>query len=160
MLKKWSVLVGAVGALGLILGGVSLAGASSDIASPTTIETHAFTTQFRFVDLAPNGISQGDEAVFHDVLKDGNGQKQGHDGGTCTVTFASGVGQVQCLVTFVLAGGQITFQGLTTADELNPGGHFSLAVTGGTGTYRNVRGAATVQSVSSSEADVTIQLIP
>ena len=57
----------------------------------------------------------------------------------------------------VLAHGQIDLSGLVTSTPSGPG-IFQLAVTGGTGNYRDARGYATV--VPGSTPTVTIHLTP
>jgi hypothetical protein len=86
------------------------------------------------------------------------GRKQvGHDGQSYTVTRL-GAGSADELVSAVevLAHGQIDLSGLVTSTPAGPG-IFQLAVTGGTGNYRDARGYATV--VPGQTPTVTIHLV-
>ena len=56
----------------------------------------------------------------------------------------------------MFAQGQITTQG----DVLPPARHFNVAVTGGTGSYQNVRGQLTVVPTSPTTANETLHLLP
>lgn len=156
--KLLAVLVG-IGLMGFVVGTV-MASAGSDITTPRTIRFAAKTTQFTQVDVKPAGFSQGDQLVFHDVLRH-SGKTIGYDGGTCTVTslVAAEPAQLQCVVTFVFGSGQVTTQGLlSVSDPNNFTGRF--AVNGGTGIYQNARGQGTIHQVSSSLAFITLRLIP
>jgi hypothetical protein len=66
-------------------------------------------------------------------------------------------GTFQCVVTLALDDGTITAQALHT---FTPDGleDFDAAVTGGTGTYRHARGAVTIQQLSPTEGNLTIDL--
>ena len=96
-----------------------------------------------YVELASNKLMQG-------------GKQIGHDGLSFTVTRLSTHSADQmCSAVEVLAGGQIDLSGLVTSTPSGPG-TFRLAVTGGTGVYRNARGYATV--VPSNSPKFTIHL--
>jgi hypothetical protein len=84
-----------------------------------------------YVELSANKLMQG-------------GRQIGHDGETFTVTRL-GVGSADGVVSAVevLAHGQIDLSGLVTSTPAGPG-TFQLAITGGTGTYQDARGYATV----------------
>jgi hypothetical protein len=84
------------------------------------------------------------------------GKQVGHDGESYTVTRL-GAGSADELVSAVeaFAHGQIDLTGLVTSTPSGPG-TFRLAVTGGTGSYQDARGYATV--VPASAPKVTIHL--
>jgi hypothetical protein len=98
-----------------------------------------------YVELVANKLIQG-------------GKQIGHDGQSYTVTrLSSGSADELVSAVEVLAHGQIDLSGLVTSTPAGPG-TFQLAVTGGTGTYQDARGYATV--VPGNTPTVTIHLTP
>jgi hypothetical protein len=107
-----------------------------------------------FVDHGAPGFSTDDQFVFSNDLYR-NGAKVGEDGGTCTVTRIadSGATTLHCLGTNSLPGGQISVQGLAA-----PGEPFELAITGGTGRYRDARGQVFGENTSPTEMSIKVVL--
>ena len=98
-----------------------------------------------YVELVANKLMQG-------------GKQVGHDGQSYTVTrLANGSADELVSAAEVLARGQIDLSGQVTSTPAGPG-IFQLAVTGGTGTYQDARGYATV--VPGNTPAVTIHLTP
>ena len=96
-----------------------------------------------YVELVANKLMQG-------------GKQIGHDGESYTVTRLGNVSADEVVSDVeVLAHGQIDLSGLVTSTPSGPG-TFRLAVIGGTGSYQDVRGYATV--VPGSTPAVTIHL--
>jgi hypothetical protein len=94
------------------------------------------------------------ELVATSLIQDG--RQIGHDGASYTVTrLGSGSADEEVSATEVLAHGQIDLSGLITSTPSGPS-TFQLAVTGGTGSYSDARGYATV--VPGSAPAVTIHL--
>jgi hypothetical protein len=151
MTKKIAAL-GAVLALGMMLWGTILSGASAGASEE--IRFRAITTEASNLDLGEDGLSLGDEFIFRDGLWHA-GAKIGHDGGVCTVTSVKGP-ETQCLVTISLSGGQIVIAGLNKESQESP--EFLFAVTGGTGEYQGASGEAHVVIQSATVAQVTIDL--
>jgi hypothetical protein len=149
MIRKLAAF-GAVLALGAMMLGTSLTGASAGTSEE--IRFRAITTEATNLDLGEDGPSLGDQYIFHDVLKR-EGEKVGHDGGVCTITSVKRM-ELQCLVTVYLSDGQITLQGLAT-----DGQEFVFAVTGGTDQYQGASGEAHVVIRSETVARVTIDLV-
>jgi hypothetical protein len=121
------------------------------------------TVQSQFLDLGPQGLSLGDQSIFADDVYDKKGgAKIGSDGVVCTVVRvtdpATGSGTAQCVATVSLPDGQLTIQGLVsfTGEELPA--PFQQAITGGTGAYANARGQITVEELSETEANITVEL--
>ncbi|MFI8999849.1 dirigent protein [Streptomyces sp. NPDC053541] len=88
----------------------------------------------------------GDTFTFaDDLFKTKGGDKVGRDGVICAVVRSAGEqSDANCVGTFVLnggPGGQLTAQALTTFDvsDQEPAA-FDLAVTGGTGDFKNAHG--------------------
>ena len=146
--------IGVIALIGFAVGSIP-ATAGSDISRPRTIHLVAITTEQNALDLGASGFSQGDEFVFHDVLKNEDGHHVGDDGGVCTITSLT-LQQVNCVVTLWLPGGQIASQGLNT----NSAKVFTAPITGGSGIYRNVRGQIVVHQVTPIKALITLELIP
>ncbi|MFH9722502.1 hypothetical protein ACH4M4_06010 [Streptomyces sp. NPDC017254] len=110
---------------------------------------------FEFTVYAKEVPAQGDEsgppakvgaafAFADDLYKSKGGDKVGRDGVACTVVRTGDPGDILCVGTFVLnggPGGQITGQTLLTADLDNEElAAFDIAVTGGTGDFKDARG--------------------
>jgi hypothetical protein len=91
----------------------------------------------------------GDHFVFHDDLQDADGTVVGRDAGLCTLVTEN---SYQLNVTMELPGGCITAQGFVE-DQLG-----LLAVTGGTGTYRQVRGDVRISQSGDEGLDVTLRI--
>ncbi len=142
--------------LGLVVGGVSLASASTDITSAQTITLNARINQFTPLDLGPTGPSQGDEFVFSGPLSNQSGTRVGHFGGYVVLVKTGTAAQGEASVTFVLSGGQITFQNLQPQGAVS----FESAVTGGTGLYQNARGEAQVTETSPNTFTAVLHLLP
>jgi allene oxide cyclase len=94
----------------------------------------ALATSDTVVDNAPTGDSVGDTLGFGNAIYDAsNTTKVGSDGGQCVRTVPGT--SWECMWTTSLKDGQITVEGpfLDTGDS-------TLAITGGTGAYRNASG--------------------
>jgi hypothetical protein len=132
--------------------------ATSDDGESKELEVFHLTAkadQQHFIDEAPAGFSQGDSFIFANSLYS-RGHKVGEDGGACTVVrAASGGTTFQCLGTNTLPGGQLTAQGLTTADATRE----VLAITGGTGRYKTARGEVRITEVSDTELALTFRIV-
>ena len=104
------------------------------------------------VDLGATGDSIGDLLAFGNELFDRRNQtKVGTDQGSCIRTVPGTA--YECTWTNSLAKGQITVQGpfLDAGDSV-------LAITGGTGAYRNARGTMDLHARSATEFDFTFHL--
>jgi hypothetical protein len=162
------LVVAALAASILALGGVTLASAnsngSSDDNGAQAIKLFASTVQIDVIDLGATGFSLGDEQVFSDDLYDKKGgTKLGSDGGACTIVRVTdaktGSGTAQCTVTLSLADGQIATQGLVTFVGNEPPPPFDFAITGGTGAFKDARGTVTVEETSDTEANLTVNVV-
>jgi hypothetical protein len=131
-------------------------------AAPASAGTAITFTQINISDHTFNlgsghGFAVGYVELVADKLMQG-GRQIGHDGQSYTVTRLSG-GSADEVVSAVevLAGGQIDLSGLVTSTSAGPR-TFQLAVTGGTGSYQDARGYATV--VPGNTPTFTIHLTP
>ena len=158
--KLWTFVL-AVAILGFVMGGISLSlrPASTSAVAPLGGTTHLhflvkFIGQDTFLDLGTPGPSQGDEMILHDLVFTPNGHTQvGYDGGSC-VFFDVAKPEENCTLTFSLPGGTITTQFLNSPPPAK-----TLAVTGGTGTYRNVRGQGKLVESGHGDATLSFDLI-
>ena len=121
------------------------AGAMED----TTIQLFEHDTQQASLNLGGQGNNPGNLLVFAgDLFDHAGGSKLGRTGGSCMTTSgdAQNAGEVLCTVSFVLARGQITGDGLFDAGAMFVDGKtLVFPITGGTGRYNGAHGYATVQ---------------
>jgi hypothetical protein len=114
---------------------VSFAGGGT-VTSPTTLTVREHAVNDKVIDLARSGDTAGDLLVFHNpIFNAANTERVGSDAGECIRTSV-GLGEWECHWTTKISGrGSITVEGLfyDTRDS-------RLAVTGGTGDFRMVRG--------------------
>ena len=109
---------------------------------------------FFYSDVDGNGRpSLGDTIVFSDSLVAGR-KRVGRQGGTCPIVSMTPV-LTNCTGTIALAGGQITIGGLTSQAPRK-----ALAVTGGTGRYRDARGEVTLVEFGDDRGSLTVHLLP
>ena len=154
MAKKAAVLSALIALVGLVLV------ATVPFASAAKTRTLTFTTPqnqevANFVDTGKKGGSLGDYVVVHGPL-----HQQGGVAGTfyAQCTFVSlKTSTAQCLITFKLAAGQITFQGVGVL-ERQGGPPVTIAVTGGTGAYQSARGQVNIRTVNKVD-HFTVHLI-
>ncbi len=137
MRKSRLVGVLAAGTCAVLVVGVSVAQAGDRTAghrgepAVLTVVEHADTDTV--VDLGPRGDSLGDTLAFGNPVYDTAGRKVGGSQGSCVRTK---VGTAwECSWTTTLSGGSLVVQGpfYDAADS-------TLAITGGTGTWREARG--------------------
>ena len=142
------------------LGAVSIASAApQQAATSKTKVLHLISHQvsLKVIDLGKKGDSAGDQ-VLESTVEFQNGQRVGRSVLTCVaITFTSTGGpDVLCHGATVFHDGQIEFQGETTFNT-----PFTVAVTGGTGSYQNVGGQLTVERTLPNGVDdvETLRLI-
>jgi allene oxide cyclase len=143
----------AVAALGLAAASVA---AGPDIVSPVQIQVIEHAVSDTVTDTGPAGDSPGDLLTFHNPIFDASDTTRvGSDQGDC-IRISPKAGTWECRWVTWLAGGSITVEGpfFDTHDSV-------LAVTGGTGSYRNARGSMTLRSrAGGTEFDFIFNLIP
>jgi hypothetical protein len=109
------------------------------------------------LDLGEPGFGPGDQFVFRGKLFKGS-ERVGTTGGACVVVAVFGTkADTQCQATLRLKHGQIALQGLITFVE-EESASFTVAVTGGTGKYRNAHGEATITDQPDGSSDYVIRL--
>jgi len=154
----------AVAALLLALLGVMVVSTASQAGDSSTgrSRTLVFDVVFSpFTIAATNNVrdpnapfSIGDEILFHDQLSVG-GRPAGDSVGSCVVVVLSPAALANCTGVFRLAGGDIAaqfvaVQGPTPKD---------VAVTGGTGAFRNVGGDGSLVEFGDGTGRLTFNLI-
>ncbi|MFD3661748.1 hypothetical protein ACFWVF_14315 [Streptomyces sp. NPDC058659] len=147
--------IGALGAATVAL--VAFGAAAPVSAAPSAVDTQAVALDFTLYakDISGDEGEEsapapevGDSFVFaEDLFRSKGGEQLGRDGVTCTVVRADTPGELLCVGSFVLTGGpagqrgQIAGQTLLPIDsgEQQPA-PFDIAVTGGTGDFKDVSG--------------------
>src|SRR5437773_2048177 len=135
-------LTSAAAALLLGLAGVVAVAAASQAAEPGTTKSRTLTFDVVFSPFTPiaanndrdpnSPFALGDEIVFHDQLFS-NGKRVGDDLGSCVIVSPAPELLNNCTMVIRLPGGDITAQFATSPGPAPK----PLALTGGTGTYRN-----------------------
>jgi hypothetical protein len=150
---KRLLVVPALAVLGVLTFAVVSAG-GSDGSGGKVIHVVEHATTDSTTDTGDPGDSAGDILTFaNDVFDAGNATKVGTDQGYCIRITAPG--SYECNWTTFLARGQITVEGpfFDTSDSV-------LAITGGTGAYRNARGKMELKARSGgTEFDFVFHVI-
>jgi len=150
----------------VVVAGVTAAAAyassgSAQVRAPLTIRARVTLcgqpgAECGFIDLAPKGTSLGDEFTFN-VRLGRHGRRVGTLSGTCSLISLSGNGTNECDTTITLARGTVQAAGLFHFG--GPGTRSTLAITGGTGFFRNARGD--VLNVNGMKANrIGVHVIP
>lgn len=151
-MKRLLVLAAAMATAAIVFAVFGGAGsASSGGGKRIHVIEHATTDAV--VDLGDPGDSAGDTLTFaNEIFDSSNDDVVGSDQGYCFRTVA---GQAwECAWTTFLRKGQITVEGpfYDAADS-------TLAITGGTGRYRNARGTMELHARSATEFDFVFHII-
>ena len=138
-MKGTLMLVGVIGAAAVALAVVVGAGARGDRALGTLhVIEHATTDAV--TETSKKGDSAGDILTFANEIYDASNTKEvGSDNGYCVRTVPGKAWE--CFWTSFLKGGQITVEG-----PFLDAGDSTLAITGGTGAYRNARGTMSLHA--------------
>ncbi|MDX3232157.1 allene oxide cyclase barrel-like domain-containing protein [Streptomyces sp. ME19-01-6] len=152
------------GLAALVACAVPASALGGDDLDPSRRETvfHLLTqpTQQTSLDFDGPGASQGDELIISgNVLRDG--QPVGTFSEVCTLTRVEPVDEsdLLCQGTLVLPQGQITFQGRFTITAAGAG-DVTLAITGGTGSYRTAHGFIHAVNPGAPQTEIVVHLIP
>jgi hypothetical protein len=139
--------------VGLFVGGAAFGSGSSRITSAEKLRVHARFTNFKNVDNERPKESPGDELLLRAKLSKG-GSRVGVLSIRCTRMF---YGHLQCVAIAGIEGrGKLVAEGaFRDAPRLDT----SMAVTGGTGDFRNARGVLEVDS-GPNGSTFTYHLIP
>jgi hypothetical protein len=147
----------AVLASGLTAAAVAFAGGSGGgLTHSRTIHVveHPITDQV--IDIGATGDSPGDQLPFANPIFNGaNAHRVGSDQGNC-VRASAVQGRWECMWTTFLHRGQITVEG----PFLDAKATTVLAITGGTGAFRNARGQMTLHLRTDGNFDFVFHLQP
>jgi hypothetical protein len=152
-LTRWMVPV-VLGALALSVGSLASASANHGFNKSVRLTFIEKSTAGTFVDVDHSGgQSIGDVFIFqNDLFDPSTHAKVGTVEGHCMLITASG-DITDCDASGILAGGQIRVAGADSNANINV-----LAVTGGTGIYRNVSGQITIETIDNSTSKDTLEL--
>lgn len=119
------------------------------------IELQVQNTQYAALDLGPAGLSLGDMDVYSgNAIQDG--RQVGQGGGSCQTLHVDGDRVLmQCVITMELERGSVTMQSTWTRGA-SP---LDMAITGGTGEYRNARGTVRFWDIATPNERVRAEVI-
>lgn len=119
------------------------------------LELKVENDQYAALDLDRAGVNVGDMDVYSgNAIRDG--RKVGHGGGSCQITHIDGANiTMQCLLTMKLEHGSVTMQSLWVRGA-SP---LDMAITGGTGAYRNARGTVRFWDIATPNERVRAEII-
>ena len=157
----WKLRLGAVAVLlfALLGTGASASGPQGDDDGVEIVRVTEVVGQEANLDLGDPGDSLGDQFIFsNDLFR--HGKKVGTDGGIGTVVRLEPMvsATLQFAATAQLPKGQITVQGLVTFTDASEGEPFKLAITGGTGQYKEAHGVLTIDE-EGAETRLTFLII-
>jgi hypothetical protein len=109
-----------------------------------------------FVDVGKKGFSAGDNDVNSSQLTQG-GRTVGWETGSCLTTAVSNQADQICHFVLNLVGGQIVADGAVRSGQQGPGA-FTLAIIGGTGSYRTAGGELHVTAGNGPKIPMTVNL--
>src|SRR4051794_17596440 len=157
-------LIGSASALAVALAGVLSGSAASQAAEPAAAKSHTLTFDVKFSPFTlieannarePNSpFSLGDEIVFRDRLFS-NHKQVGDDAGNCVIVAISPDVVANCTAVFRVPGGSIAAQFVSIPGPAPK----DLALTGGTGAYRNVGGEATLVEFGNGKGSLTMRVL-
>ena len=158
-------LTGATVALVLGLAGVVAISAASQAAEPSTHKAKTLTFDVVFSPFSPiaannvrdpnSDFALGDELVFHDQLF-AKGKQVGDDLGSCVIaSITASELLANCTLVIRLPGGNLTGQFVAIAGPTPR----ELALTGGTGSYRNAGGEGTLVEFGNGKGRMTLQVL-
>jgi allene oxide cyclase-like protein len=158
------VLTGAAAALVLALCGVVAIAASSQAAQPSTAKARTLTFDVVFSPFAPiaannerdpnSPFALGDEIVFHDQLF-ASGKRVGDDLGSCVIASLGPPLEANCSLVIRLPDGNLTGQ-FVAIQGPEPR---QIALTGGTGRYRNAGGEGTLVEFGNGRGRMTLHVL-
>lgn len=150
-----------VSLIGIVAGGLTSAVAASGIALEETLVFGEHTLKGRTLDLAggADDFRPGDRYIFRSELTDAGGLVAGHLYVDCSVHFGK---RDSCSQVYDIKGrGTVTALGLIPVSQLEVGGTWTLAVTGGTDEFENAGGSVTVVIVDDTgNSEHTLHLLP
>jgi allene oxide cyclase len=151
--KAWIV----TGVVGVVVLGIVVAAVASGpkVRGPMTIRVVERPATDKVIDTGKNGDSSGDLLTFHNRLFDShNAQRVGRDQGDC-VRISPKHGTWECRWVSWIEGGSIAVEG-----PFYDAKDSTMAITGGTGMFRNARGSLTLHARKDGAFLFTYDVIP
>jgi len=140
---------------GVVIQAVAFGGTAAKLRKPVTVHVIEHARSDTVIDTGKAGDTTGDLLTFHNPVFDAaDATRAGRDQGQC-IRIVAGASW-ECTWTTFLPGGHITVEGpfFDTRDSV-------VAVTGGTGIYRNARGAMLLESrAGGTKFDFVFRLVP
>jgi len=131
-------------------------GSGGGLVQPRTIHVVEHPVTDQVIDIGAPSDSPGDQLPFaNPVFNAANRHRVGSDQGNC-VRASTTQGRWECMWTTFLHGGQITVEG----PYLDARATTQLAITGGTGKFRNARGQMTLHLRKDGNFDFVFHLLP
>ncbi|KUF16828.1 allene oxide cyclase barrel-like domain-containing protein [Streptomyces silvensis] len=140
LLRKCAALSLVAAVVGVLAVGSAAADTSDTSAKDRTevIELQMRDLEQKALDLGPKGPSLGDMSIFCATVVE-NGRTVGRGAGTAQVVYLDGGRRTsQAVITIELERGSLTMQALQPSDARS----LDMAITGGTGAFRDARGTA------------------
>lgn len=156
-MRKAAIASAAVVALALGAIVVSIANGADKVTQPMRVHVIEHATTDKVIDTGKAGDTTGDLLTWHNALFDAtDSTRVGHDQGEC-VRMSPKQGTWECRWINWVEGGAITVEGVFF-DTKNS----VLAITGGTGMYRNARGTMTLKfhGAAGEEFDFIFNVLP
>jgi allene oxide cyclase len=156
---RGKIAIGAVMLTLLIVGLISVSFAAGSriaprVTSPRRLHVIEHGVSDHFTDLGKEGDSAGDLLTFHNpIFNRTNSKRIGHDQGDC-IRISPKRGILECRWITFLPGGSITVEGPFLDRKSS-----TLAITGGTGDFGNVRGSMSLKGRSGG-FDLIFHLLP
>jgi allene oxide cyclase len=155
MRKKIAIAAAFLATFVIGLVSVSLA-TTPQVSAPTQVHVIEHAKTDKVIETGRSGDSSGDLLTFHNPVFDATDSRWvGHDQGDC-IRIAPRAGSWECRWVTILNGGSITVEGpfYDTHGSV-------LAITGGTGIYRNVRGAMVLKPrAGGTKFDFIFNIVP
>jgi hypothetical protein len=146
---------GTIAAAALLLQGSALTASANPERDPMSGRTTTFRvifSPFNYTDLGAPGTSAADIIVFHDQLQQG-GKAVGDEVGSCTLVDSDGLANCTGVVRFGKRG-TITYSFVNA-----PPPHKVLALTGGSGQFRNARGDGTLDENGDGTGTLALRIL-
>ena len=154
---RGKIAIGAAILAALLVGMITVSfAAGPGVSNPTRIHVVEHPKSDHVTNTGKSGDTAGDLLTFHNPIYNGSNSKRiGHDQGDC-IRISPSHGSWECRWVTRVPGGSITVEG-PFFDAQNS----VLAVTGGTGIYRNARGTMVLQARNGgAEYDFIFNLVP
>ncbi|WP_067456352.1 allene oxide cyclase barrel-like domain-containing protein [Actinomadura macra] len=154
LITKGAVVASVVAIGGTLAAWTTPAQAGGDTGQRGILHLNVRNDQYEFLDFGAKGAGVGDRYVFSDTL---SGDAAGEDGGSCEIVRVEGEKiTTNCVISLRLPRGALTVQSLWVRGS-NP---LTMAITGGTGAYRNARGELVATDIQTPHEAYRLRILP